>query len=202
MKKQAKKMTLTRETLSQLGRTADRSREGSPPWPTAAPAPASRLTRAVSGATVNRPASPAPEPAPPTTADLESRSEGERREILRRSPSPRRCTDRGVADSVKGAVAASLIVWDESLPPAVRRLADELLPLFYADLKCLARRERARSGGAASRAKRLAPRAASRRPARQPGRPASKRVALLHARHLASQARRHEGGTSRGRAGR
>lgn len=37
-------------------------------------------------------------------------------------------------------------VWDESLPPAVRSLADELLPIFYADLKRLARRERARVG--------------------------------------------------------
>lgn len=32
------------------------------------------------------------------------------------------------------------------LPPAVRALADELLPIFYADLKRLARRERARVG--------------------------------------------------------
>lgn len=34
--------------------------------------------------------------------------------------------------------------WDESLPPAVRHLVDELLPIFYADLKRLARRERTR----------------------------------------------------------
>ncbi len=51
-----------------------------------------------------------------------------------------------MADSIDEAGAASAIVWDESLPPAVRRLADELLPLFYADLKRLARRERARAG--------------------------------------------------------
>ncbi|HEV7508502.1 MAG TPA: ECF-type sigma factor [Thermoanaerobaculia bacterium] len=51
-----------------------------------------------------------------------------------------------MADSINGAGAASVIAWDESLPPAVRRLADELLPLFYADLKRLARRERARVG--------------------------------------------------------
>jgi len=35
-------------------------------------------------------------------------------------------------------------------PPAVRALADELLPLFYADLKRLARRERWRVGGGAT----------------------------------------------------
>ncbi|HEY0556245.1 MAG TPA: ECF-type sigma factor [Thermoanaerobaculia bacterium] len=51
-----------------------------------------------------------------------------------------------MADSINGAGAASVIAWDESLPPAVRRLADELLPLFYADLKRMARRERARAG--------------------------------------------------------
>lgn len=51
-----------------------------------------------------------------------------------------------MADSANGAGAAPVVAWDESLPPSVRRLADELLPLFYADLKRLARRERARVG--------------------------------------------------------
>jgi RNA polymerase sigma factor (TIGR02999 family) len=51
-----------------------------------------------------------------------------------------------VADPVDEAGAASASAWDESLPPAVRRLADDLLPIFYADLKRLARRERARIG--------------------------------------------------------
>ena len=35
---------------------------------------------------------------------------------------------------------------DETLTPAVRALADELLPTFYAELKRLARRERSRVG--------------------------------------------------------
>jgi RNA polymerase sigma factor (TIGR02999 family) len=39
---------------------------------------------------------------------------------------------------------------EEDVPPAVRALADELLPLFYADLKRLARRERDRAGGGAT----------------------------------------------------
>jgi RNA polymerase sigma factor (TIGR02999 family) len=51
-----------------------------------------------------------------------------------------------VADSVDEAEAAPAGAWDESLPPAVRSLADELLPIFYADLKRLAHRERARVG--------------------------------------------------------
>lgn len=37
-------------------------------------------------------------------------------------------------------------VWSESLTPAVRALADQLLPLFYDDLKRLAHRERSRVG--------------------------------------------------------
>ncbi len=36
--------------------------------------------------------------------------------------------------------------WDDPLPPEVRHLVDELLPIFYADLKRLARRERSRAG--------------------------------------------------------
>jgi RNA polymerase sigma factor (TIGR02999 family) len=36
---------------------------------------------------------------------------------------------------------------EDGVPPSVRALADELLPVFYADLKRLARRERARVGG-------------------------------------------------------
>jgi RNA polymerase sigma factor (TIGR02999 family) len=51
-----------------------------------------------------------------------------------------------VADSADETDAAPAIAWDESLPPAVRSLADELLPIFYADLKRLARRERSRVG--------------------------------------------------------
>jgi RNA polymerase sigma factor (TIGR02999 family) len=40
--------------------------------------------------------------------------------------------------------------WDDAVPPQVRALADELLPLFYSDLKRLARRERARVGAGAT----------------------------------------------------
>ncbi|MEO8672927.1 MAG: ECF-type sigma factor [Tahibacter sp.] len=36
--------------------------------------------------------------------------------------------------------------WEGSLPPTVRTLADQLLPLFYDDLKRLAHRERSRVG--------------------------------------------------------
>jgi RNA polymerase sigma factor (TIGR02999 family) len=36
--------------------------------------------------------------------------------------------------------------WDEQVAPSVRRLADELIPVFYAQLKRLAHRERARVG--------------------------------------------------------
>jgi RNA polymerase sigma factor (TIGR02999 family) len=43
--------------------------------------------------------------------------------------------------------AASL---DAALPPAVRSLADQLLPLFYEDLKRLAHRERSRVGAGAT----------------------------------------------------
>src|SRR3954469_21544304 len=41
---------------------------------------------------------------------------------------------------------ASTAPLEEALPPAVRSLADQLLPLFYDDLKRLARRERHRVG--------------------------------------------------------
>ena len=40
--------------------------------------------------------------------------------------------------------------WSESLAPAVRALADQLLPLFYDDLKRLAHRERSRVGAGAT----------------------------------------------------
>ena len=40
--------------------------------------------------------------------------------------------------------------WDTTLPPAVRALADQLMPLFYDDLKRLAHRERARVGAGAT----------------------------------------------------
>lgn len=40
--------------------------------------------------------------------------------------------------------------WDPEVPAAVRLLADELLPLFYADLKRLAHRERSRVGAGAT----------------------------------------------------
>jgi RNA polymerase sigma factor (TIGR02999 family) len=41
-------------------------------------------------------------------------------------------------------------VADGDVPAPVRALADELLPVFYADLKRLARRERARAGAGAT----------------------------------------------------
>lgn len=41
-------------------------------------------------------------------------------------------------------------LWDEELPPAVRVLADQLMPLFYNDLKRLAHRERRRVGAGAT----------------------------------------------------
>jgi RNA polymerase sigma factor (TIGR02999 family) len=40
--------------------------------------------------------------------------------------------------------------WDEALPPEVSALADQLLPLFYDDLKRLAHRERRRVGAGAT----------------------------------------------------
>lgn len=40
--------------------------------------------------------------------------------------------------------------WRQSLPAAVRILADQLLPLFYEDLKKLAHRERSRVGAGAT----------------------------------------------------
>jgi RNA polymerase sigma factor (TIGR02999 family) len=40
--------------------------------------------------------------------------------------------------------------WEEALPPEVRGLADQLIPLFYDDLKRLARRERSRVGAGAT----------------------------------------------------
>jgi len=40
--------------------------------------------------------------------------------------------------------------WDGALPPEVRALADELMPLFFEDLKRLARRERSRVGAGAT----------------------------------------------------
>ncbi|MET0231320.1 MAG: ECF-type sigma factor [Rhodanobacteraceae bacterium] len=40
--------------------------------------------------------------------------------------------------------------WEEALPPEVRGLADQLIPLFYDDLKRLARRERSRMGAGAT----------------------------------------------------
>ena len=50
-----------------------------------------------------------------------------------------------MADSAE-ADAGLVSPWDESLPSEVRNLVDELLPIFYADLKRLARRERSRAG--------------------------------------------------------
>jgi RNA polymerase sigma factor (TIGR02999 family) len=40
--------------------------------------------------------------------------------------------------------------WEETLSPEVRGLADQLIPLFYDDLKRLARRERSRVGAGAT----------------------------------------------------
>lgn len=40
--------------------------------------------------------------------------------------------------------------WDVTIEPAVRQLADDLLPLFYGDLKRVARRERLRVGAGAT----------------------------------------------------
>jgi RNA polymerase sigma factor (TIGR02999 family) len=40
--------------------------------------------------------------------------------------------------------------WEETLPSEVRGLADQLIPLFYDDLKRLARRERSRVGAGAT----------------------------------------------------
>jgi RNA polymerase sigma factor (TIGR02999 family) len=51
-----------------------------------------------------------------------------------------------VADRVDASDPVPVSTWDESLSPTVRSLADELLPIFYADLKRLAHRERARVG--------------------------------------------------------
>ena len=51
-----------------------------------------------------------------------------------------------MADSVDETGAAPARAWDADLSPAVRGLVDELLPIFYAYLKRLARRERNRVG--------------------------------------------------------
>ena len=40
--------------------------------------------------------------------------------------------------------------WDVAVPPAVRALADELVPMFYDELKSVARRERAKMGAGAT----------------------------------------------------
>jgi RNA polymerase sigma factor (TIGR02999 family) len=48
----------------------------------------------------------------------------------------------------QGASSFGFAATDETLTPAVRSLADELLPTFYAELKRLARRERYRVGAA------------------------------------------------------
>lgn len=40
--------------------------------------------------------------------------------------------------------------WDGELPPGVRALADQLIPLFYEDLRRLAHRERSRVGAGAT----------------------------------------------------
>lgn len=55
-------------------------------------------------------------------------------------------TISAVADPLDEDAPVPGLAWDESLAPAVRSLADELLPIFYADLKRLARRERSRVG--------------------------------------------------------
>lgn len=52
-----------------------------------------------------------------------------------------------VADPDQEVESASAEGGDEGLSSSTRRLADELLPIFYADLKRLARRERHRVGG-------------------------------------------------------
>jgi RNA polymerase sigma factor (TIGR02999 family) len=52
--------------------------------------------------------------------------------------------DRGMSGSGNNETPAGETSWDTSLTPAVRGLADELMPLFYDDLKRLAHRERSR----------------------------------------------------------
>jgi len=46
--------------------------------------------------------------------------------------------------------AAAAGNWDAAVEPAIQRLADDLLPLFYGDLKRVARRERFRVGAGAT----------------------------------------------------
>jgi RNA polymerase sigma factor (TIGR02999 family) len=58
--------------------------------------------------------------------------------------------DRAMSESGHEAPTDPDAPWEEALPSAVRALADQLMPLFYGDLKRLAHRERTRVGAGAT----------------------------------------------------
>ena len=60
------------------------------------------------------------------------------------------CYDRKMSPSGQDSPADPGASLDDALPPATRSLADQLIPLFYEDLKRLAHRERSRVGGNAT----------------------------------------------------
>jgi RNA polymerase sigma factor (TIGR02999 family) len=60
------------------------------------------------------------------------------------------CYDSAMSQPGQDSPADPATSWDSTLPPATRSLADQLIPLFYEDLKRLAHRERSRVGGNAT----------------------------------------------------
>jgi len=55
-----------------------------------------------------------------------------------------------MAEDLNEGAGAAAREWDAAVPPAVRALADELVPMFYDELKSVARRERARVNAGAT----------------------------------------------------
>jgi len=66
------------------------------------------------------------------------------------SKSGHRGYDFAVSEPRSDRPASLSAPWEETLSPEVRGLADQLIPLFYDDLKRLARRERSRVGAGAT----------------------------------------------------
>jgi RNA polymerase sigma factor (TIGR02999 family) len=67
---------------------------------------------------------------------------------LRRRPNDR--YDSAMSETGHQLPVDPTVAWDGGLPSEVRALADQLLPLFYDDLKRLAHRERSRVGAGAT----------------------------------------------------
>lgn len=55
-----------------------------------------------------------------------------------------------MTDSIRDPTDDAASSWNENVPPAVRALADELVPVFYEELRRLARRERVKVGAGAT----------------------------------------------------